>query len=158
MSETYGQEMGYRYMLHPDSGESSSIPVGHRQAMKGDIIDEIQEARDKEELEARKKAFQLLTDYFISKDVDSILDVLMNENGFGSVRLKAAEHLGEIGDLRAVEPLSNYKFSHDVIRKKVEESLKKIHKKNFTMECPYCAEIIKLRAKICKRCGKELTA
>jgi len=158
MSKTYGQEMGYRYMLHPDSGESSSIPVGHRQAMKGDIIDEIQEARDKKELEARKKAFQLLTDYFISKDVDSILDVLMNENGFSSVRLKAAEHLGEIGNLRAVGPLSNYKFSHDVIRKKVEESIKKIHKKNFTMECPYCAEIIKIRAKICKRCGKELTA
>ncbi|RPI36371.1 MAG: zinc ribbon domain-containing protein, partial [Nitrospiraceae bacterium] len=32
------------------------------------------------------------------------------------------------------------------------------HKKNFTMECPYCAEIIKIRAKICKHCGKELTA
>ena len=30
MSEVYGQEMGYRYMLHPDSGESSSIPVGNR--------------------------------------------------------------------------------------------------------------------------------
>ena len=43
MNETYGQEMGYRYMLHPDSGESSSLPVGHRLAMKGDIIDEIRD-------------------------------------------------------------------------------------------------------------------
>ena len=158
MSEVYGQEMGYRYMIHPDSGESSSVPVGNRQAMRGDIIDEIQEAQEKEALEARKKAFQLLTDYFISKDVDSILAMLMDESGFGSVRLKAAEHLGEIGELRAAEPMSNCKFNHEVIQKQVEESIKKIHKKNFTMECPNCAEIIKIRAKSCKHCGKELTA
>ncbi|MEW6108148.1 MAG: zinc ribbon domain-containing protein [Nitrospirota bacterium] len=158
MYEVYGQEMGYRYMLHPDSGESSSLPVGGKDVMKGDIIDEIKEAREKAELEARKKAFQALTDYFINKDVDSILQMLMDENGFGSVRLKAAEHLGEIGDLRAVEPMANYKFNHEVIQKKVDESIKKIHKKNFTMECPYCAEIIKIRAKICKHCGKKLNS
>ena len=125
--------------------------------MRGDIIDEIQEAQEKDALEARKKAFQLLTDYFIAKDVDSILGMLMDENGFGSVRLKAAEHLGEIGDLRAIEPMANYKFSHEVIQKKVDESIKKIHKKNFTMECPNCAEIIKIRAKTCKHCGKDLS-
>lgn len=158
MNETYGQEMGYRYMIHPDSGESSSIPVGNRHAMKGDIVDEIQEAQEKENQESRKKAFQVLTDYFISKDVDSILEMLFDEDGFGSVRLKAAEHLGEIGDIRAVEPMANCKFNHDVIQKKVEESIKKIHRKNFTMECPYCAETIKIRAKICKHCKKDLTA
>lgn len=158
MSEVYGQEMGYRYMLHPDSGESSSVPVGNRLAMKGDIIDEIKEAQETLELEERKKAFQALTDYFIGKDVDSIIGVLIDENGFGSVRLKAAEHIGELGELRAIEPIANYKFSHEVIQKKVDEAIAKIHKKNFTMECPYCAEIIKIRANICKHCGKELTA
>ena len=158
MNDKYGQEMGYRYMLHPDSHESSSLPVGSKYAMKGDIIDEIKEAEEKEELEKRKKAFQALTDYFIGKDVDSILKMLLDESGFGSVRLKAAEHLGEIGDSRAIEPMANCKFSNEVIQNKVNESIRKIHKKNFTMECPYCAEIIKIRAKICKHCGKELTA
>ncbi len=156
MYETYGQEMGYRYMLHPDSGESSSIPVGGKDSMKGDIIDDIIEAQEKKELEERKNAFNLLTDYFINKEVDSILKMLLDESGFGSVRLKAAEHLGEIGELRAVEPMVNYEFTNEVIQKKVDESIQKIHRKNFTMECPYCAEIIKRRAKICKNCGREL--
>ena len=158
MLDTYGHEMGYRYMVHPDSGESASIPVGNRNAMKGDIIDEITEALEKEELEKKKKSFQLLTDYFISKDVDSILGMLFDESGFARVRLKAAEHLGEIGESRAIEPMVNHNFTHEVIKKKVDESIQKIHKKNFTMECPYCAETIKIRAKICKHCGKELTA
>lgn len=158
MNSIYGQEMGYRFMLHPDSGESSSIPVGNRQAMRGDIIDEIQETHEKLALEARKKAFQMLTDYFISRDVNSILDMLTDENGFGSVRLKAAEHLGELGDPQVIEPMSNYKFSHEVIKKQVRESIKMIHKKNFTMECPHCAETIKIRAKVCKHCGKDLSA
>lgn len=157
MSETYGQEMGYRYMLHPDSGESSSIPVGNRHAMKGDIIDEIKEEQERAELEDRKKAFQELTDYFIGKDVASILNMLLDENGFGSVRLKAAEHLGELGELSAIEPLMNVRFTNEVIQKKVDESVRKIHKKNFTMECPYCAEIVKIRAKTCKHCGRELS-
>jgi hypothetical protein len=125
--------------------------------MKGDIIDEVKEAQDKAALEARKKAFQALTDYYISKDVDSLLKVLMDEEGFGSVRLKAAEHLSEIGELKAVEPLSNYRCTNEVIQKKIDESIRNIHKKNFTMECPYCAEIIKIRAKICKHCGRELS-
>lgn len=158
MSEQYGQEMGYRCMVHPDSGETSSLPVGNKEAMKGDIVDEIRETQEKAEVEARKKAFMALTDYFIARDVDSILAILLDEDGFGSVRLKAAEHLGEIGDLKAIEPLSIHKFSHEVIQKKVEESIQKIHKKNFTMECPFCAETIKVRAKICKHCGKEIIA
>jgi len=158
MSEAYGQEMGYRYMVHPDSGESSSVPVGSKYAMKGDIIDEVRESQEKADIEARKKAFQSLTDYYIGKDVESLMKVLMDEDGFGSVRLKAAEHLGEVGELGAIEPMANHKFANEVIQKKVDESIQKIHKKNFTMECPYCAETIKIRAKICKHCGKELTA
>jgi rRNA maturation endonuclease Nob1 len=38
----------------------------------------------------------------------------------------------------------------------LQEALGKIHARNYTRECPFCAEIIKKRAKICKHCGKEV--
>jgi len=33
----------------------------------------------------------------------------------------------------------------------------RIHERHFTRECPFCAEVIKRRAKICKHCGKDVT-
>jgi hypothetical protein len=38
----------------------------------------------------------------------------------------------------------------------LKEAIKKIHDRFFTRECPFCAEIIKKRAKICKHCQKEV--
>jgi hypothetical protein len=38
----------------------------------------------------------------------------------------------------------------------VDEAIAKIHARHFTRECPFCAEIIKQRAKVCKHCGKDV--
>ena len=51
MRKSYGVNIGYRYMKHPDSGEEGSIPVGSSIALRGDIIDEAEE----EEREQQKK-------------------------------------------------------------------------------------------------------
>ncbi len=39
---------------------------------------------------------------------------------------------------------------------KIEKAIQKIHARHYTRDCPFCAEIIKKRAKICKHCGKEV--
>jgi predicted RNA-binding Zn-ribbon protein involved in translation (DUF1610 family) len=44
------------------------------------------------------------------------------------------------------------------VQKKVDEAIVKIHERHFTRECPFCAEIIKRRAKVCRHCGKDVTA
>ncbi|RLC31553.1 MAG: zinc ribbon domain-containing protein, partial [Deltaproteobacteria bacterium] len=31
-----------------------------------------------------------------------------------------------------------------------------IHDRHFTRECPFCAEIIKKRAKLCKHCNQDV--
>jgi len=64
--------------------------------------------------------------------------------------------IGDIGDLKAIEPLKNLKLPNEIIQENVEKAVKKIHERYYTRECPFCAEIIKKRAKICKHCGKEV--
>lgn len=72
------------------------------------------------------------------------------------VRLKAAEMIGDIGELEAIEPIRNLKFGNQRLQEQVDATVKKIHERFYTRECPFCAEIIKNRAKVCKHCGKEV--
>jgi len=72
------------------------------------------------------------------------------------VRLKAAEMLGDIGDLEAIEPLRNLKVGNELVEKQLDESVAKIHERFFTRECPFCAEIVKKRAKVCKHCQQNI--
>jgi hypothetical protein len=72
------------------------------------------------------------------------------------VRSKAAEMLGDIGEVDAIEPLRNLKVGNQILETKLQEAVKKIHERTFTRECPFCAEIIKSRAKMCKHCGKDV--
>jgi rRNA maturation endonuclease Nob1 len=65
--------------------------------------------------------------------------------------------IGDIGEIEAIEPIHNLRFPNEAIQKKVDEAIAKIHARHFTRECPFCAEIIKQRAKICKHCGKDVS-
>jgi hypothetical protein len=73
------------------------------------------------------------------------------------VRQKAAEMIGDIGEVEAIEPLKNLKFGNELVQKEVDAAISKIHATHFTRECPFCAEIIKKRANVCKHCGKEVS-
>jgi ribosomal protein L37AE/L43A len=64
--------------------------------------------------------------------------------------------VGDIGELEAIEPIKIARFGNEIIQKQVDASVKKIHERHFTRECPFCAEIIKKRAKICKHCGQDV--
>jgi len=156
MDETFGQDMGYRCMIHPDSMEAMAIPAGSVDAMKGNIVDEIQEARDAESIERRSRTMARLTEAFMAKDLETVIGILRTEDEWPSVRLKAAEILGDMGDLRAMDVLVNVNPGHETIAKAMKKSVEKIHRTNFTRECPHCAEIIKQRASLCKHCGREL--
>ena len=122
---------------------------------KGQVIDE-QVLADEEALkEATKQGFLTLAECYRSKDWQTVLELLLDSRIPGQVRIKAAEMLGDIGELDAAESMRNHKFGMKLLVKQVEESIHKIHDRNFTRECPFCAEIIKKRAKICKHCGKD---
>ena len=100
--------------------------------------------------------FSILADCYVSQDTIEILRLLLDSGQPVRVRLKAAEMLGDIGPLDAIDALKTPRFGNEKLQGEVQKAVQKIHKRHFTRECPFCAEIIKSRAKMCKHCGKEV--
>jgi hypothetical protein len=156
MKESYAQSASYRSINYPGTKTFEIIPVFSSMGGRGQVIDEQVLAEQEALKEAIKKGFSILADCYVNKDGPQVLRMLFDAAEPVRVRVKAAEMIGDIGELEAIEPIRNAKFGNEVLQKKVEEAITKIHKRFFTRECPFCAEIIKKRAKICKYCQKEV--
>ncbi|RZB29856.1 MAG: hypothetical protein SRB1_02136 [Desulfobacteraceae bacterium Eth-SRB1] len=156
VQEDYGHTASYRCMCYPSSGKFECMPVFGKLGGAGQVVDD-QVLMEQEMLkEAIKKGFSILAGCYVEKDAETILRLLLDPTEPAKVRLKAAEMIGDIGSLEAIDPIKNLKIGNEIIQKQLDESVKKMHKRHFTRECPFCAEIIKERAKICKHCGKEV--
>lgn len=156
MMEHYGQVASYRCICDPISGKNECIPVFTSNALKGNTIDEQEAAAEKARKEAEDKMLADLLTYRDEKDADTILKIVLNEKESVRIRTTAATYLGELGDINCIEPMRNHSFSAPEVRESVDHAIEMIHKANFTKECPYCAEIIKARAKVCKHCNRDL--
>jgi len=154
--EHYANVASYRCICDPMSGKMDSMPVFSRDGGKGYIIDEEVKAREEARKAAEKRGLGKIEVYHEAGDADAILRVLLAKDTLPAVGLKAAEIIGEAGGLDVIEPIRNHAFENDPIKAKIEASIEMIHKRNYTKECPFCAEIIKARAVVCKHCGKDL--
>jgi hypothetical protein len=156
IEENYSHNASYRCMNYPGTKQFECIPVFSPVGGTGQIIDD-QVLVEQEMLKERiKRGFSILTDAYLSKDGVTAVRMLLDATEPQRVRLKAAEIVGDIGELEAIEPIKNLRFGNEIIQKKVDEAVQKIHERYFTRECPFCAEIIKKRAKICKHCGQDV--
>ena len=156
IKENYAHTASYRCMCYPGSTNFECIPVFSPVGATGQIIDDKVILEQQVLKEAIKKGFSILAECYVSKDSPTVLSLLLDPAEPARVRLKAAEMIGDIGELEAVEPIRNLKLGNDILEKEINKAVQKIHTRNFTRECPFCAEIIKKRAKICKHCGKEV--
>jgi hypothetical protein len=143
-------------MCYPGTQQFQYMPVFSPMGGTGQIIDDQVLAEQEMLKEKIKKGFSILATAYVSKDSITVVRLLLDATEPQRVRLKAAEMVGDIGELEAIEPIRSARFGNAIIQKKVDESIKKIHERYFTRECPFCAEIIKKRAKICKHCGKDV--
>jgi hypothetical protein len=150
MKENYAQSASYRSMNYPGTETFEIIPVFSSMGGRAQVIDDQVLAEQEALKEAIKKGFSILADCYVSKDGPQILHMLLDVTEPVRVRIKAAEMIGDIGELEAIEPIRNVTFGNQILQKKVDEAISKIHQKFFTRECPFCAEIIKKRAKICR--------
>jgi len=152
----FAHNASYRCMSYPDGQTFEFIPVFSPEGGTGQVVNE-QVLQEQEKLkEAIKHGFSTLADAYVNKDADAVLLILFDALQPARVRLKAADMIGEIGRTSDIESLENNKYGNQLITDQVKTSINKIHKRFFTRECPFCAEIIKERAKICKHCGKEV--
>jgi hypothetical protein len=154
----YATAASYRCICDPMSGVMDSMVVYSREGASGSVIDEEVRAREEARKAAEKKDMEALNAHFETRDVNAILEVLLAEDTPPPVGFRAAELIGEIGDLEVVEPIRNHVFKNDRVKAKADAGIDLIHKKHYTKECPFCAEIIKARAVVCKHCGKDVPA
>jgi hypothetical protein len=132
------------------------MPVFSPVGATGQVIDDQVLAEEEVLKQNIKKGFSILADCYVNQDGVSILRLLMDSAEPVRVRMKAAEMIGDIGELESIEPVRNLKFGNQRLQEQVDSAVQKIHKRFYTRECPFCAEIIKKRAKVCKHCGKEV--
>jgi hypothetical protein len=156
LKENYAHTASYRCMNYPGTEQYEVIPVFSNQGGRGQIIDDDVISEQEAIKEAIKNGFAMLAECYVRKDDPTVLTILLDSSHPNRVRQKAAEMMGDIGEVGAIEPLRNAKFGNQLVQEEVDAAISKIHKRHFTRECPFCAEIIKKRATLCKHCQKDV--
>ncbi|MCP4746988.1 MAG: zinc ribbon domain-containing protein [Desulfobacteraceae bacterium] len=156
LKENYAQNASVRCLNYPGTDQFECMPVFSSQGAKGQIIDEQIMAEEKMLKEQTKKGFSILANCYVEKDTLTIIRLLTDPCEPVRVRIKAAEMMGDFGELESIEALRCMKTGNQAMQKAIEEAITSIHDRFFTRECPFCAEIIKKRAEICKHCSREV--
>ena len=156
LMENFAHNASYRCINYPMTEVFEFMPVFSPTGGTGQIINDQVMMQEEMLKEAIKKGFSILADCFVEKDGPGALRLLLDPTEPSRVRLKAAEMIGDIGDLEAIEPLRNLRVGNDLVDEAVVESITKIHTRFYTRECPFCAEVIKKRANVCKHCGQDV--
>jgi predicted RNA-binding Zn-ribbon protein involved in translation (DUF1610 family) len=156
LEENYAQHASVRCFNYPGTEQFECMPVFSPMGGQGQIVDD--QALVEEEIlkENIKKGFSILADCYVKKDGVAVLRLLTDGSEPIRVRTKAAEMMGDIGEVEAIDALRCLKADNQILQKAIDGAVAKIHERYFTRECPFCAEIIKKRAKICKHCGKDV--
>lgn len=154
--EQVGHRSSYRCMNYPGTDNYELLPVFSSMGGSAQIITEESVAQQKAREEAIKSGFSILADCYVATDLVQILKMTLDATEPIRVRLKAAQMLGDIAESEAIDPLKNTKFANSKLQEEVTNAISKIHERSFTRDCPFCAEIIKKQAKICKHCKMEV--
>ena len=156
LKENYAHTASYRCMNYPGTQQFELMPVFSPMGATGQIIDNEAMAAEEALKESIKVGFSILAECYVSKNTPEALRILLDPTEPMRVRVKAAELLGDLAETDAIEPLRSLKVGNQIMEEALQKAVVNIHKRNFTRECPFCAEIIKSRAKICKHCNQDV--
>jgi hypothetical protein len=154
VEEAYGKTSSYRYMQLPGEKKGTPMMVASKIAFTGSILDPEELKKTNTRYIEEKKALEELKTCVEDKNLAPVIYLITDEDANLEGRNKACDLLEELNDLACIDPIRNHKFRHTEIGQIVGLAIGKILKNQFKRECPYCSEIIKSQAKICKHCGK----
>ena len=156
IENNYGHVGSYRHMKLPDSNENYNMMVAGRQAFTGSIVDPENIKQKNLRYQKEKEAIAKLETCVEEKNLDPVLYLLLDDHVSLKVKQQAVELLPVLNDLSCIEPLRNHNFKDSHLELSINMVLNGIMASHFVKECPYCAELIKARATVCKHCQKEL--
>ncbi|GAB4332670.1 MAG: hypothetical protein Kow0089_00700 [Desulfobulbaceae bacterium] len=156
IENNYGHVGSYRHMQIPGSKETYNMMVAGKQAFTGSVVDPEQIRKENKRYQREKEAVAGLDTCVEEHNLDPVLYLLLDDHVALDIRKRAVELLTELNDLACIEPLRNHDFRDSHLEQSVNMAIARVMAANFVRECPYCAELVKVRAKICKHCGKDL--
>lgn len=152
----YGRFASYRYMQMADEKDGSPMMVGSNDAYKGCVIDpELIKSQSTRYTREKEDLAQLET-CVTEGNSTPVLNLILDECAVIESRRRSCELLIALNDLACIDPIRNHKFVNTEIEQLANLALQELLRKNFRRECPFCSEIIKIQAKVCKHCSREL--
>jgi hypothetical protein len=158
IASQYGHVGSYRYMEIPNSKESYTMMVVGKEAFTGSIVDIEALKKQSKRYQEQKKALAAMETCVEERNLEPALTILLDESARIDDRKRALEMVVALSDLTCLDPLRNHKFRDEHLAIEVNQALEKILAANYVRECPFCSELVKAQAKICKHCQKELSA
>ncbi len=154
----YGHVGSYRYMEIPDSKESYNMMVVGKDAFTGSLVDVEALKRQSVRYQRLQEALAALEHCVERQELEPALTVLLDDSASIDSRQRAVKMLEPLNDIACIEPLRNHVFTIPHLKEDVNRAIGKVLAGNFLKECPYCAELIKARATVCKHCQRELAS
>jgi len=156
--EQYGHVASCRYMLLPGAKKGEPIMVGSCDAYTGGIIDLEEEKGRNKRKQAEDEAVRALDTCVAEHNLKPVIHLILDEKANLKKRQQACGLLEELNDPQCADPIRNHTFKHTEIGQLAGIAVDRILKANGLKECPLCAELIKMKAKVCKHCGRDLPA
>lgn len=156
IANQYGHVGSYRYMEIPNSKESYTMMVVGREAFTGSIVDVEALKRQSDSYQRREEALAALETCVERKDSGPALKLATDDSVGPNDRRRALGLLAEIGDPACIDALRAHAFKDQQLQQEVDLVIARILASHFLKECPFCAELIKARATVCKHCQREL--
>jgi len=156
IANQYGHVGSYRYMEVPNSKETYTMMVAGKDAFTGSVVDIEALKRQNERYMLQKKALEEMETAVADKNLQPVMTIIFDESAKVEDRKRAIALLVPLNDLTCLDPLRNYTFRDEHLAMEVNLALKNLLAANFVKECPFCSELIKAQAKVCKHCNREL--